>query len=162
MFAPSLTAFSGRSVVMRMTHIICDADIVYENGAVVRTAFVTSFGGDIIAQTAPGLGKAIADAVDKIKEEARREIPKYTYPDHILTAAMLQRYSKYGVDFSVKRKNCKFISKLDAQKESGKAIYGGGLLLSDESAAERAAAERAAATVWQLSSRELEMVAALK
>ena len=162
LFAPSLTAFSGRSVVMRMNHIICGADIVYENGAVVRTAFVTSFGGDIIAQTAPGLGKAIEDVVEKIKAETRREISKYTYPDHILTAAMLQRYSKYGIDFSVKRENCQFVSKLDAQRESGKSIFGGGLLLSDESAAERAAAERAAATVWQLSSRELEMVAALK
>ena len=147
---------------MRMNHIICDADIVYENGAVVRTAFVTSFGGDIIAQTAPGLRKAIKDAVEKIKAETRREIPKYTYPDHILTAAMLQRYSKYGIDFSVKRENCQFIPKLDAQKESGKSIFGGGLLLSDESAAERAAAERAAAYVWNLSDREREIVEVLK
>ena len=142
---------------MRMNHIICGADIVYENGAVVCTSFVTSFGGDIIAQTAPDLRKMIADAVDKIKEESRRVVPQYTYPDHVLTAAMLKRYSKYGVDFSVNRKNCMFISKLDAQKEIGKAIYGGGLLLSDKSAA-----ERAAATVWELSSRELEMVATLK
>ena len=152
---------------MPMNHIICNADLVYENGAVVRTAFVTSSGGDIIAQTAPELGKAIEDAVEKIKAKTRRELPKYTYPDHILTAAMLQRYSKYGIDFSVKRENCQYISKLDAQKESGKSIFGGGLLLSDESAAERAAAERAAAeraaaTVWHLSSRELEIVEALK
>ena len=146
---------------MRMNHIICDADIVYENGAVVRTAFVTSFGGDIIAQTAPGLGKAIEDAVEKIKAETRRQIPKYKYPDHILTSAMLQRYSKYGIDFSVKRENCQFISKLDAQKESGKSIFGGGLLLSDESAAERAAAERAAAQIWELSPREWEIVRGL-
>ena len=157
LFAPSLTAFCGRNVAMRMNHIICGADIVYENGAVVCTSFVTSFGGDIIAQTAPDLRKMIADAVDKIKEESRRVVPQYTYPDHVLTAAMLKRYSKYGVDFSVNRKNCMFISKLDAQKEIGKAIYGGGLLLSDKSAA-----ERAAATVWELSSRELEMVATLK
>ena len=172
LFAPSMTVFSGKRAVMRMTHIICDAQIIYENGAVVGTAFVTNLGGDIIARTAPRLGKAIADAVDKIKRETRREIPKYTYPDHILTAAMLKRYSKYGVDFSVKRENCQFISRLDSQKESGKTIYGGGLLLSNEAAAERAAAERAAAeraaaeraaaTVWQLSNRELEMVAALK
>ena len=166
LFAPSLTAFSGRSVVMRMNHIICDADIVYENGAVVHTAFATSFGGDIIAQTAPGLGKAIEDAVEKIKAETRRELPKYTYPDHILTAAMLQRYSKYGIDFSVKRENCQFVSKLDAQKESGKTIYGGGLLLSNSAAAERAAAERAAAeraakTVWELSERERAIVETL-
>lgn len=166
LFAPSLTAFAGRSVVLRMNHIICDADITYENGAVVRTAFVTSFGGDVIAQTAPDLGKAIRAACDKIKAETRREIPKYTYPDHILTAAMLQRYSKYGVDFSVRRKDCAFVPRLDAQKEAGKSIFGGGLLLSERAAAERAAAERvaaerAAAHVWALSEREKGIVAGL-
>lgn len=57
LFAPSLTAFSGRSTVMRMNHIFCDADITYENGAIVRTAFVTSYGADTVAQTAPKLGK---------------------------------------------------------------------------------------------------------
>ena len=57
LFAPSLTAFSSRSVVLRMNHIICDAVITYENGAVVHTAFVTSFGGNI-AQSAPTLRKA--------------------------------------------------------------------------------------------------------
>ena len=39
-FAPSLTAFSG-SLTCDLTHIICDANITYENSAVVRTAFVT-------------------------------------------------------------------------------------------------------------------------
>ena len=42
LFAPSLTALSGRKNVMRMNHIICDANITYENGATIRTAFVTS------------------------------------------------------------------------------------------------------------------------
>ena len=162
LFAPSLTAFCGRNIVMRMNHIICDADITYENGAVVRTAFVTSFGGDIIAQTSPNLGKSIEDAVQRIKSKTRREIPKYIYPDHVLTAAMMQKYSKYGIDFSVNRNNCKPIARLDAQKESGKGIFGGGLLLSDRAAADRAAADRAAATVWQLSNRELEIVKTLK
>lgn len=45
LFAPSLTAFAGKHVCMRMNHIICDCNIVYENGAVVKTSFVTSFGG---------------------------------------------------------------------------------------------------------------------
>lgn len=45
LFAPSLTAFAGKRVCMQMNHIICDCSIVYENGAVVRTSFVTSFGG---------------------------------------------------------------------------------------------------------------------
>ena len=52
---------------MRMNHIICDADIIYENGAIVRTAFVTSYGGDVVAQTAPDLRKAIEATMSKIK-----------------------------------------------------------------------------------------------
>ena len=163
LFAPSLTCFSGRSVVMRMNHIICDADITYENGAVVRTAFVTSFGGKI-AQTAPSLRKAIERAMQQIKAETRREIPKYVYPDHVLTAAMMQKYAHYGVDFAVGKDDCTFISKMDAQAAHGKAIFGGGLLLSEKAAAEKAAAEKAAAEkaaahVWALSEREQHIVA---
>ena len=163
LFAPSLTAFSGRDVVMRMNHIICDASIVYENGAVVRTSFVTSFGGDMVAQTAPELTRRINRAVETIRRETVRELPKYVYPDNVITAAMLQRYAKYGINFAVRRGECFFTSRLDAQREAGKAIYGGGLLLSSQKAAERAAAERAAAEraaahVWQLSDREREMV----
>ena len=69
---------------------------------------------------------------------------------------MLQKYSKYGIELAVTKKDCMPISKLDAQVGTGKAIFGGGLLLS-----ERAAAERAAVTVWELSERERRMVAAL-
>lgn len=156
LFAPSLTAFSGQNVALRMNHIICDANIIYENGATILTAFVTSYGGDVIAQTAPDLGKAIKEASARIKAETRREIPKYIYPDNIVTAAMLQRYSKYGVEWEIKRKDCTLVSKLDAQKESGKNIFGSGLLLS-----ERVAAERVAAHKWELSDREKAIVASL-
>ena len=172
LFAPSLTAFAGRNVVMRTCHIISDSDIVYENGAVVHTAFITSFGGDVIARTAPELGQLIDRAVAKIKAETKREIPKYTYPWHILTAAMLQKYSKYGIEWEVRREDCMPIGTMDAQRESKKSIFGGGLLLSDKAAAERAAAERAAAEraaaeraaahVWELSDREWAMVAAMR
>ena len=87
---------------------------------------------------------------------------------------MLQRYSKHGIEFSVKRGDCEFVPRLDAQKAIGKTIYGGGLLLSDRRAAERAAAERAAAEraaaeraaenmrsvyKWELSDRERELIA---
>ena len=171
LFAPSLTAFSGRAVAMRMNHIICDANITYENGAVVRTAFVTSFGGDIIAQTAPELGRAVTEAAEKYRKEGKRTVPKYEYPMEILTAAMLQRYSKYGVVLKIRRGDCVLVPKLDAQKETGKVIFGSGLLLSaaaaaeraaaERAAAERAAAERAAAHVWQLSDREIEIVKSL-
>ena len=164
LFTPGLTAFGGRTVVMRTTHIVCEAKITYANGAIVATAFVTNLGGDVIARTAPELRRAIEAAQKRAKQT--KPMPKYEYPPHVLTAAMLQRYSKYGIEFAVTAKDCMPISKLDAQDGAGKTIFGGGLLLSERAAAERAAAERAAAeraaaTVWELSERERRMVAAL-
>ena len=173
LFAPSLTAFSGRANNMRMNHIICDCSIEYENGAIVRTSFVTSYGGDIIAQTEPRLTKLVNDEVERLRRTKTVQLPKYTYPDNIVTAAMLQRYSHYGVDFKIHKKACAPIYALDAQRSTGKTIFGSGLLLSDcvaaeraaaeraaaeRAAAERAAAERAAATKWELSARERAIV----
>ena len=163
LFAPSLTILSSSKTCMRMCHILCDAQIEYENGAVVNTGFVTSYDEGIVARTAPELGKAINAKVDELHRREHVELPKYEYPDNIVTAAMLRRWSKYGVDFEVRREDCCHISALDAQKERGKAIFGSGLLLSERAAAERAAAERAAAErarahVWELSAREREVV----
>ena len=171
LFAPSLTALCGRSVVMRINHVICDANIVYENGANVCTSFVTSFGGDTVIQSEPELTRRINLAVAEIRRETVKNLPKYTYPDNIVTAPMVRRYSKYGIDFSVRCGECRFISELDAQKRSGKGIYGGGLLVNNQKAAERAAAERASAEraaaerataiQWRLSDRERAMVEAM-
>jgi hypothetical protein len=168
LFAPSLTAFSGRTNTMRMNHIICDCQIEYENGAIVKTSFVTSYGGDVVAQTESRLTKLVNDEVKRLRRTKTVQLPKYTYPDHIVTAALLQRYSRYGVDFKVHKKDCTPIYALDAQRSTGKSIFGGGLLLSDcaaadcaaadRAAAERAAAERAAATKWELSARERAIV----
>ena len=163
LFAPSLTAFGGRSVTLHMNHIFCDADITYENGAVVRTAFVSNLDTETIAETAPDLRKAIATAMNQIKAKNARPVPKYEYPMHVLTAAMLQRYAHYGVNFSVRRSDCTVIGALDSQRERKKTIFGGGLLLSERAAAERAAAERAAAEraaahIWSLSDRELQII----
>ena len=161
LFAPSLTAFGGASTAMRMNHIFCGANIVYENGAKVETAFVTSFGGDIAAQTAPDLGKTLRKLNDEARHAAARQLPKYEYPAHVLTAAMMQRYALRGIDFEVRHGECVRVAELDSQKEKKKTIYGGGLLLSDKKAAERLAAERAAAVEvkqWELSERERDII----
>ena len=168
LFAPCLTVFAGRTVTTRMNHIICDADITYENGAVVRTAFVTNLDKDIVAETAPDLREAIAAAMRQIKAETSKPLPKYAYPMHVLTAAMLQKYAHYGVAMTVRRSDCTAIGALDSQRLNRKSIFGGGLLLAERAAAERAAAERAAAEraaaeraaahTWELSERELQII----
>ncbi len=146
---------------MRCNHIITGATVTYENGANVNTSFVTSFGGDTVAQTAPELKQVIEEADRKNKADITKNTPKYVYPDHVLTAAMLGRFSKYGIEMKVSRKECLLISKLDSQKDAKKEIYGGGLLLSQHKAAEKAAAEKAAAIRWSLSDREKELIASL-
>ena len=168
LFAPSLTAFSGASTIKKMNHIITEADIIYENGARVKTAFVTNFGRDVVACTAPDLREKIEAAMAETMREKKRELPKYKYPNEVLTAAMLQKLVRYGVEFEVRRNECVHIRRLDAQAEEKKAIYGGGLLLNvaateRRAAAERAAAERAAAEkvdvrVYDLSERERGMI----
>ena len=148
LFAPSLTALSGKKVALRMNHLICDANIEYENGAIVRTAFVTSYGGDIVAQTAPELREIINNTAKSLRKEKVRSLPKYEYPDNVVTAAIMQRYSHYGIDFKVRREDCALISRLNAQKQKKKSIFGGGLLLSEKAAAEK----------WELSAAELEII----
>lgn len=161
LFAPSLTCMSSARTCMRCCHVICDADVEYANGAVVRTAFVTSYGGDVVARTAPDLGAAVNAKVEELRRRKAPELPKYEYPDHVVTAAIMQRWAHYGVEYEVRRGDCARISALDAQRDAGKTIFGGGLLLSERAAAERAAAERARAHVWKLSDRERAVVAML-
>ena len=153
LFAPSPTAFSGAAVIKRTSHIICDCSIIYENGANVKTSFVTSFEPEITAQTSPELTRLVNDVVQRLQKEKTRTLPKYEYPDHIVTAALMQRYARYGVDFKVRRESCMLVRSLDAQKPAHKSIFGGGLLLSEKAAAEKAAAEK-----YSLSERERQLV----
>ena len=88
-------------------------------------------------------------------------MPKYVYPDSVLTAAQVNAYALRGVYYEVNRDECEIISALDSQKPSGKAIYGGGLLLSDRERADRERADRERAEVWELSDREKEIISNL-
>ena len=157
LFCPSLTAFSGWDE--RLDTIVCDANITYENGAVVRTAFCTSLPSEYVAESAPDLGEEINRVCDELKKRNVKSLPKYEYPDEVLTAAKLQWMATHHTELRIRRGECCKIGALDAQKAVGKTIFGSGLLLSEHAAAERAAAERAAAEraaakVWTLSERE--------
>ena len=165
LFAPYLTNFSGSQ---RLTHIVTTATITYENGAEVSTAFLTNLDERFEIRTAVDLQKAIKAANQENLAKIRKVQPKYSYPMELLTATDVGYMSTHGVEFNVPFGETFFVRTLDAQKEHGKAIYGGGFLLSEEyteiraaaerAAAERAAAERAAAKCWALSEREREIV----
>ena len=132
------------AVVFDNRRIIVDCQITYENGARVKTSFVTSYSGGIVAQTAPDLTKAINRENDRLIKANTKELPKYDYPMNVITAAMMKRYARYGVDLKIRADDCIQVGSLDAQKQAGKGIFGSGLLLC----------ERAAAVRWELSDRE--------
>ena len=153
LFGPS-TAILSYSNVHGVTCICTGVGITYDNGALVNTSFVTNLDdGQIAIKTSHSLYKKIQKADEEVRRSLHKEIPKYSYPDEVVTAAMLNKYSKYGVEFCVKKAESVFIRELNSQKGSGKTIFGGGLLIS-----EKAAAEKAAATKWPLSDREKEIV----
>ena len=165
LFAPTLTLFSSSSSLV--TALPTAASVTYENKANVNTSFVTNLEDPSIRlRSVPSLYRAVKEANDRNLEEQRRELPKYAYPDNVVTSAFVARLSRYGIDFSVSRTESVGIDALDAQKEQGRAIYGKGYLVSERAAAERAAAERAAAERaaairFALSPREREIVAQL-
>ena len=161
LFCPALTAFSSSSS-SSFCVIGAGADIIYENNASVSTSFVTNL-EDERFRSAPELYRRIKGAMNEVLEETRRHVPKYSYPDEVVTSAMLSYYSKYGIDFRASRKETAHIRQLESQKDSNKAIFGSGYLVSkakaaEKAAAEKAAAEKAAAEKWELSDREREIV----
>lgn len=165
LFAPCLTNFaSGKT---KCSHIITGEAITYENGARVDTSFLTNL-DTCFARTAPELTRRIKEEDKKNRNLDTKELPKYAYPDEVLTAAMLRYMAVHGTDFRVRFDQVYFVRELAAQAEVGKAIFGGGVLLSRKAAAEKAAAEKEATeraaeekadvTRWELSQGEIEII----
>ena len=175
LFAPYLTNFGIGGGKYGVNHIITPVSITYENGVKTNTSFVTNLGVDFIC-TAPDLMDAIQAAEDANAAAKNKTLPKYEYPCAVITSAKVGWFCKHHTPYAVKREDCVFIHKLDAQGAKC-SIYGGGYLLSERAAAERAAAERAAAERaaaeraaaeraaaeraaaerWELSAREIAM-----
>ena len=152
-FAPTLTLFSATDC--DVTYIISDSDIEYENGAKVRTGFITNLISDLRIWCCPELREAIEEA--QPDEDKTRQ--GFVYPDNIVTSAILGKITKRGIELRIRKAACEAIKQSDSAEEQGRALYGGGFIMSDRAAAERAAAERAAAeraaaTRLNLSERE--------
>lgn len=169
LFGPGLTIFSARNV--DVTYICTGADITYANGAQVCTSFVTNL-DTCRARTAPDLYQLIYEENMKNVRGGKAPTPRYAFPDCVVTAAILQRWSKYGIEYRLEKDDCMRISALDSMKEAGKAIYGGGYLLSDEAAIARAQAEQEATAnaiaavgggtrQWEISDRERRTISRL-
>ena len=163
LFAPTLTLFSSSSSSCALP---CGGKITYENGAVVPTSFVTNLENNRI-RVIPELYKIVEAANEENQKQYKKKLPKYKYPNEVLTAAMCRYMCEHDTALTIKREDSYHYRQLDAQKEKdGSAIFGSGYLLSEKAAAEKAAAEKAAAEkaaaeVWELSEREKEIIRSL-
>ena len=163
LFAPAMTLFSSSSSYC-CTALSVGVNVIYENGANVCTSFLTSMDpSGARFRTAPRLYELVAEGAAEFTKALRKELPKYTYPPHIITASWLNQCSRLGIEFSVPVAESEGISGLDSQKASGKAIYGKGYIVSDRvkaerEKAEREKAEREKAERWALSERELAII----
>ena len=166
LFAPHLTLFSSSSSDT-CTALVTGVGITYENGASVNTSFLTNLEPkNIRAKSCPSLYKVVKQANDANLKELHKELPRYSYDLHVVTSSSISPYSRLGIEFEMPIDETLSIGALDAQKESGKAIYGKGYLISERlfaerEKAEREKAEREKAERWELSDRERAIVAQL-
>ena len=75
-----------------------------------------------------------------------------------MTTAAIYPYARYGIEFVIPRAESVRVSRLDAQAESKKSIFGCGWLISERLKAEREKAEREKAERFPLSEREREII----
>ena len=167
LFAPTLTLFSSSSSAGTCTALPCTLSVIYENGASVNTSFVTNLEPrGIRLRSAPKLQAMVQEGIDEFTKTLKKQLPKYSYPPHIITSSWVGILSRLGIEFSVPVAESEGISGLDSQKAAGKAIYGKGYIVSDavkaeREKAEREKAEREKAERWELSDREREIIARL-
>lgn len=167
LFAPHLTLFSTNQ---DYTGIVTYSDIIYENGAKVRTSFVSNM--------FPGV-RVLGDAElhRKLKEVQKQNkdcLPRYVYPDNIVTVSRIAGMVEKGVSVKIHKKEVAFCRGLESQKMVKKTIFGGGFLVSDKVAKELRLKESGAielkaqalkkekeAVVWELSDKEHNIIKSL-
>lgn len=137
-FAPHLTIFGSK--INDVTYFPVGIQIVYANGAVVSTSFISNMFGNKLVWASSELYEVVKNENDKNLQEAKANLPKYEYNDNVLTQQRCHKLAANGEDFIVNRDEAILISKLDSQKQSGKAIFGGAALINNEKAMERVAA----------------------
>ena len=152
LFGPSLTLLVANADVC---FVVANIPVVYENGAVVSTGFVTNM--------VPGLRIWVECTMrEKVIEvqKSTNEQEKYNLPENVVTSARLGKICARNVELKIDAKDCKYVHDLDGMKEIGKGLYGGGFLLNSAAAAAAAAAaaEKEANTIV-LSDRERAIIA---
>lgn len=160
LFAPALTLFSTVSTRYSfLTCIITDSSITYENGARVKTCFITNLDNCAI-RTAPELSNLINERDRENSKINKKKLQRYIYPDEVITSTRLLKVAN-TCDFKVYAKDMHFLRALDNQKDCKKSLFGAGFLISKAKAAELKAVESKDSNLaiqFELSEKENEII----
>lgn len=157
LFAPHLTLFGTNQ---DYTAIVSYAYITYENGAKVKTSFVSNLFGDI---------KILGDAelhrkLKEVQENNKVCLPRYVYPDNIVTVSRIAGMVEKGVSVEIHKKDVALCRALESQKSAKKTIFGSGFFVSDKVATELREKEEKSkkeTIVWELSDKEQNIIKSL-
>lgn len=164
LFAPHLTLinYTNRPI----TSIVCGADIIYHNGAKIKTSFVSNLFG-----TTKVIGDAVLYQALSALNVSPNTMPRYEYPEAVLTVSRVHKIVQQGISVHIDSDEVAFMRAMDAQRQEGKGIYGAGLLMGYEAQRRMAQAEQRAkqeaeqrakqATYWPLSAREQAIIMTL-
>lgn len=165
LFAPTLTLFSSSA---SCCSVCVGASVTYDNGACVNTSFLTNLEDGTRLRSAPTLYRAVRRANEENQRAIKKELPTYAYPDYVVTATRIAKYSQLGIDFNVPVSESAHIRQMDAQKKSGKTIFGSGYLVSERVKQQREKANEEALIAdtekterWKLSERERRIIDSL-
>ena len=154
LFAPHLTLFASNQ---DYTAIVASANIVYENGAKVKTSFVTNMMGDVKI-----LGDAeLRQRLQAITDTNKVNLPIYQYPDNVITVSKIASLVEKGENIVIMKKDVTFCRQLESQKPQKKALFGSGFLASHSVAKELVAKELAKkkeVIYWKLSDAERSII----
>lgn len=153
LFAPTLTLLGGGGKQEGVNCVLASSKIIYENGASIPTSFVSNL-FDVKLFSSLELKQRIEDSQ---KVDKKPPLPKYDYPNNVVTISRINKLLNRGIEVSITAKECGAIRTLDAQRGLGKSIFGNGLLVSDEKAEEIARLEVEAENlkIEQLKAKEL-------
>ena len=135
LFGPGLTIFT---VVEDCTCVIISTDIEFSNKAKVRCNFATNLLGDVAAVTAPELDEMIRKCKS---QNLKANLPKYRYPDNLLSVSDMQTICNNGLKFEVRRAESTMVRNLDRHPFPKKGLFGNHLLISDAKAQAKAQAK---------------------
>ena len=120
LFAPSLTLFNI-AASSQCTKIVCGVSVTYANKAKVGTSFLTNIFGDNAIICDNELYTTIKEIDERLQKESAKELTKITYPDNVVSAALLQKIAK-RLTFVIPASEIKQI-----KSAGGVSIFGGGI-----------------------------------